>query len=241
MTAPQLQSSSNKDSSKRKQLDENPKLSIGERIGKWDVTKNNLHWIFGLTAIVLIGLFAASCFKSNSNLTESLIGTIGGLASIFGIYLTLCQIIEAKKDIIKVAGIANAAKIATEETRQSIRNTISIAQVSKYCEQIKFIQEKLNNKELNFVIHLIHDLQDAILELQKYLKSVKITFDEEAVANHIKKMGMNITFIRIAIERGNEKYKRNEILKDFDDLLTVMSELKAKLTTHDYERPQTTI
>ncbi|MDE5886082.1 MAG: hypothetical protein K2H46_00680 [Muribaculaceae bacterium] len=230
-----------KDSSKCNQDEENPKPSLGERIGKWDITKNNLHWIFGLSAIVLIGLFIVSCFNSNSNITESLIGTIGSLASLFGIYLTLCQVIEAKKDIIMVAGIANATKTAAEETKQSIRKTISIAQLAKYCEQIKFIQEKLNNKELNFVIHLIHDLQDAILELQKYLKSVNISFDEGAIADHIKKMGMNITFIRTAIERGNEKYKRNEILKDFDDLLIVMSELKAKLTTHDNEQPQISI
>ena len=222
----------NKTWSKVKQDGENNKPSIGERIGKWDVTKNNLHWILGLSAIALIGLFFASCFNSNSNLTDSLIGTIGGLASLFGIYLTLCQIIEAKKDIIKVAGIANAAKIATEETRQSIRKTISISQVVKNCEQIKRIQESLMHSELKIAIHLTQELQDAVIELNNHLKSFNIEFDENGMTNHIKKMGMNIGFLRTSEKFKIDGDKRDGINRDFDNLLKIMFDLKAKLTTY---------
>lgn len=224
-----------------KSNDGSPNLSIGEKIGRWDISKSNLTKIFGLAGLLLIVIFILACFNGSSNWTDRLIGTVGGLASIFGIYLTLCQLIETKKDVVIVGAIADATRIASEETRQSLRMTLSVASVAKYCEQIKLIQEKLNNKELKFVIHLIHELQEAILELQKYLKSVNIPFDEKSVADHIKKMGMNISFIRSAIDRHNEKYKRTEILKDFDDLLILMSDLKAKLTTYDNGQPQITV
>lgn len=215
--------------------------SFVERMGKWNVTKNNLNWIFGLSSLAITGLFICACFNDRLKWIGNLIGTLGGLASIFGIYLTMCQIIEAKKDIIKVTAIANATKIATEETRQSLRKTLSVANVAKYCERIKLIQDKINHKELEFVIHLIQDLQDAIIELQKYLKSVNISFDEDSMQNHIIKMGMNLSFIRKAIDQNNEKYKKAEILKDFDELFIVISDLKAKLTTHDNGQQEFTV
>lgn len=216
-------------------------LPIGVKIGRWNVSKSYISVIFCVSGVVLLGLFILACFKDSSTWIANLIGIVGGLASLFGIYLTICQVIETKKDVEIVGAIANTAKIAAEETRQSLRKTLSVAQVAKYCERIKLIQEKLNNKELPLVIHLIQDLQDAIIELQKYLKSVNFTFNEKGIADHITKMGMNLNFIRTAIDRNNEKYKKGDILKDFDDLYIVLSELKAKLKTHDNEHPRITI
>lgn len=231
----------NIDSPQNKLDDSATELPIGVKIGRWNVSKSYISMIFGLTGVIILGLFILACFKNGSTWIGNLIGVVGGLASLFGIYLTICQVIETKKEVEIVGAIANAAKIATEDTRQSLRKTLSVAKVAKYCERIKLIQEKLNNKELSLVIHLIQDLQDAIIELQKYLRSVNFIFNEEEFADHITKMGLNLNFIRTAIERNNEKYKRGEILKDFDDLYIVLSELKAKLTTHDNDQPRITI
>lgn len=216
-------------------------LTIVGRIGKWNITKNNLNWVFGLSGLALIILFIFSCVYESKNWIGNFIGTVGGLASGFGIYLTLCELIETKKDVEYVTGIAVATKNATEETKKSLRKTMSVAQVAKFCEQIKRIQEHFDNKEHNIVILLTHELQEAVIELRKYLKSLNIEFDEEALTNHITKMGMNITFIRTAIERNNEKYKRDDIRKDFQDLLKIMLELKAQLTIHENEGSQNTV
>lgn len=101
---------------KDESTEQESKLTIVEKIGKWNITKNNLIWIFGLSGFALIILFIVSCLNDGKNWIGNLIGTVGGLASIFGIYLTLCQLIETKKDVEYVTGIAEATKKATEET-----------------------------------------------------------------------------------------------------------------------------
>ncbi|MDE7347569.1 MAG: hypothetical protein K2N48_12635 [Muribaculaceae bacterium] len=219
---------------------EDLKPSIAERIGRWEVSKNNLTWIFGFLSLSIIGLFIAACFKECNNWIGNLIGVVGGLASTFGIYLTLCQLIQTKENVTIVTAISKATKSATEATRKAIKKSLSVSQVAKYCEQIKRIQEHYENNDLKIVIVLIYELQEAIIDLRKYLNSYQIEYNENAVAKHIQKMGMNISVIKDALERNTE-YKRDEIRKDFQDLLKIMFELKAQLATHENERPQITV
>lgn len=224
------------DSKKDKDIPQPPVLSIGERIGKWNITKNNLSWIFGLSGVSLIVLFVISCIMEGDHWIGNLVGIVGGLASVFGIYLTLCQLVETKKSVAYVTGVAEATQRATEETRKSLRKTMSVAQVAKFCEQIKRIQEYFANNELKIVVLLIHELQEAVIELQNYLKSINVQFNEKDLSMYVKKMGMNITFLNDMMERKIEKFNHDDIRKDFQDLLSIMLKLKAQLTTLEHER-----
>lgn len=201
------------------------------KIEKWLVVKTNLMWVFGLLIFLLIGLFILSiCIPENKKWPSDLIGLIGGSASLLGILFAILQLIEAKKDISNVAQIAEAAEKASIETKNAVRKTLSIVQVTKYCEKIKIIQENLMNDELKLVIHLTLELKEAIFELKNHISTLNINITEEVIALQIQKMGINMSLIRKAIETNSDKYKRDNIHKDFDELLNVLLELKAQLT-----------
>lgn len=198
---------------------------------KWFAKKDNLLWLFGIIGVVFIILFAASYFlPQNFDWIRETISFLGGIASLAGILLALLQSINTQNEVDNVKAIADAAKKASEDTQKAVRKTLSIVQVTKYCEQIKRIQEYLSNGDLKLTIHLIQEIQDAIIELKNQITNLNLTVSEESVSSHIQKMGINISLIRKAIETNSDKYKKDAIHQDFDELLTILLELKAQLT-----------
>lgn len=198
---------------------------------RWYTDKKNLLWIFGIVCIFFVGFFVYSFFLPECyKWIRETISFLGGIASLAGILLALLQSINTIRDVDKVRGIADAAKQASEDTQKAVRKTLSIVQVTKYCEQIKRIQEYLSNGDLKLTIHLIQEIQDAIIELKNHITNLNLNISEETVSCHIQKMGINISHIRKALETNSDKYKKEAIHQDFDDLLTILLDLKAQLT-----------
>lgn len=122
------------------------------------------------------------------------IGFIGGVASLLGILFTLLQIIDTKQEVNRVKEISIATKKATEDTRTSIRKTFSIIHITKYREQIRLIQEYISNNELKLVIHISQELQEIIIELNKYIESLNPADGRYSLSSSIITLGIYRTF-----------------------------------------------
>lgn len=197
---------------------------------EWYFDKKNLKWLFCITTVVLVMFFFVSyALPDKFKWIREVIGFIGGIASLAGIYIAVLQTINTKEEVDNVQRTAEAAKKAAEETKEAVRKTVSIEMVAKYCEQVKWIQECLGNGELKLVIHLTQEMQADVIELKDYVKFLKLKVDEEEIEQHIQQMGLNIGHIRKAVVSKSDKYKKDGILKNFDDLLKTLLELKSQL------------
>lgn len=200
------------------------------RFERWLNTRTNLLWVFGILIVGLFAIYIASySVLSDYTWIRESIGFIGGIASLLGILFTLLQILKTKADVENVRVISEATKKTAEETKSSIKKTFSIINITKYCEQIRRIQEYLSKDELKLVIHITQELQEIIIELKTFLESLNINIEQYNLSHHIKALGMNIGCIRQGLETNSTKIKIKSIIKDFDDLHEAMIEIKTIL------------
>lgn len=162
----------------------------------------------------------------------TIISLVGSIASIVGIWFTYKQVVNIKK-------VTEATKEATEKTQNSIMQTLSIVQVTKYCESIETILESIRDDEFKLAIHLCRELKAVVIELNTNNTDVESPFripeGDYNFDEHVKQLGINIQSMEIALPKvkGNKdnkaKLKKDKLIEDFDNLLDSMTELKVKL------------
>lgn len=190
-----------------------------------------LSCAFILIILALVGCFIAALTAwKEDTWVKDVLNFVGSIASLIGILIALIQNINTQKEVDLVKEISESTKAAVEETRNSVKKSLNVIQVTKYCEKTNLIQELLGNKEFKTVIHLSRDLQEAIVELQTYLLESEEKEMIDQLSTHIMTLGKNIGYLQRGIKDDPEKIKVMNMLENYELLHTTLVQLKSNLT-----------
>lgn len=154
---------------------------------------------------------------------ETIISIIGSLASVIGIILTYRQVKAVKS-------VAEAAKEASEQTQQSVLNSFSLGEASKFCESILIIQQALQDDEIRFAIHLCNELKTVLVEIQAYLKATG-EYVNFPMTGHIQSLNNNILNMQKCLPGNKYKLRKDKIIQDLENLHHQLSEIQAHFKT----------
>lgn len=176
-----------------------------------------------ITYLVIIGALVACgwagyhLYQDGQTAYQIVSGT-GAIASVFGLAAALLQ-------IAKIRSNSEAARVASEDAQRTLRDFISVANVSRASEFSREIQRYLRNGNMEATEIRLKDLKRELVHIKGSRFAVTKEVQEELDVI-IKDFGtgiMNIQRERMGLSKG---YDVTQLMQRLEDLHTVLTELE---------------
>ena len=181
-----------------------------------------IHLLF----VFILVSFTVSYIKNGGEASRTdYISGVGGVASIYGIIIAICQIVKAKN-------AAEAAKDAAKKKSKEINDFMSFANISRHIEISKSISSSLSSKQYEAAIIKIEQLKELLVELREY--GGLSDEDSRSASLYISKLGIDIVSIGKQLS-GQNNLEDDVVITHILNTNTFLQEISAKLKKINYD------
>lgn len=175
--------------------------------------------------IFIIGCILIWMLKYISMLDTSQILTYEGLwASIFGVILTLWQVMQLKDT-------AKATKEAVKATRKQMDLILSVSDVSKHVANLRFVKEYMTNDKTEMARLRLGDVKDFMSKIG-YIDDLE--YDINTYKRLINSLEANLNSIELEINK-TQLIDKNVFCKDLEKVASFLMDIENKLKSRKYE------
>lgn len=168
-------------------------------------------FIIGIVVIVWVSYCNEIVFKD-------LITYEGLWVSVYGVILTLIQVLQLKKT-------TEATEEAVIATRKQMDLILSISDISKHVVNLRFVKECVTNGKMELARLRLSDVKDFMSKIG-YITD--LTYDKNTYKRLVNSIEANMNSLEIEIN-SNQPVDRNVLSKDLESVASFLIDVENKL------------